>query len=69
MSLLTCYVFRKPLQLPRGTRLYGTAWYDNCAGNRSNPDPWVDVRWGDQVWEEMQYTGILVRPVQPPQKR
>jgi hypothetical protein len=35
------------------------AWYDNSATNKHNPDPKVDVRWGDQTWEEMQYTGFL----------
>jgi len=24
------------------------------------------VKWGDQTWEEMQYTGILFSPVQAP---
>ena len=37
-----------------------TAHYDNSANNKSNPDPAVDVRWGDQTWEEMQYTGITL---------
>jgi hypothetical protein len=62
----TYYLFKRPLELPRGARLLGTAVYDNSAGNKSNPDPTVNVRWGDQVWEEMQYTGILVSPAQPP---
>ena len=35
-------------------------------GNKSNPDPKVDVKWGDQTWEEMQYTGVLFTPSQPP---
>jgi hypothetical protein len=34
---------------------------DNSAANKSNPDPTVDVRWGEQTWEEMQYTGITYR--------
>ena len=55
----TYYMFKEPLQVPRGARLVSTAWYDNSAANRSNPDPKVDVKWGDQTWEEMQYTGIL----------
>ncbi len=29
------------------------AHYDNSAGNKSNPDPSKDVKWGDQTWEEM----------------
>ena len=24
------------------------------------------MKWGDQTWEEMQYTGILFSPVQAP---
>jgi hypothetical protein len=36
-----------------------TAWYDNSATNKHNPDPTKDVQWGDQTWEEMQYTGFL----------
>ena len=52
--------------VPKGARIVSTAWYDNSAGNKSNPDPKADVTWGDQTWEEMQYTGILFSPVQPP---
>ena len=52
------YVFSQPLAVPKGTRLEATARYDNSAGNRWNPDPGVDVRWGEQTWQEMQYSGI-----------
>jgi hypothetical protein len=62
----TYYMFTEPLSVPKGSRLVSTAWYDNSAANKANPDPKVDVRWGDQTWEEMQYTGILFSPVQPP---
>ena len=55
----TYYMFQEPIQIPKGARLRSTAWYDNSAANRSNPDPTVDVKWGDQTWEEMQYTGIM----------
>jgi len=55
----TFYMFKEPLRVPRGARIVSTAWYDNSPANRANPDPSVDVRWGDQTWEEMQYTGIL----------
>jgi len=55
----TYYMFAEPLQVPKGARIVSTAWYDNSAANRSNPDPSAEVRWGDQTWEEMQYTGIL----------
>jgi hypothetical protein len=55
----TYYVFAKPLAISAGARIEASAWYDNSAGNPSNPDPKVEVRWGDQTWEEMQYTGFL----------
>jgi len=54
----TYYVFSKPLAAPKGARLEATAHYDNSSANRFNPDPKATVRWGDQTWEEMQYTGI-----------
>ena len=58
----TYYMFAEPLQVPKGSRLVSSAWYDNSPGNKSNPDPKVDVKWGDQTWEEMQYTGLLFSP-------
>jgi hypothetical protein len=54
----TYYAFNEPLQAPKGSRLEATARYDNSIANRANPDPNVDVRWGDQTWQEMQYSGI-----------
>jgi hypothetical protein len=54
----TDYVFKQPLRLPKGSKLHATAWYDNSAANKSNPDPSKDVWWGDQTWEEMMYTGL-----------
>jgi hypothetical protein len=54
----TYYVFAQPLAVPKGSRLEATARYDNSTTNRWNPDPTVDVRWGEQTWQEMQYSGI-----------
>jgi Copper type II ascorbate-dependent monooxygenase, C-terminal domain len=54
----TEYIFKQPLKLPKGTKIHSTAWYDNSAANRSNPDPTSEVHWGDQTWEEMQFSGI-----------
>jgi hypothetical protein len=54
----TYYFFAKPLAAPKGSRLEATAHYDNSTANLFNPDPKATVRWGDQTWEEMQYTGI-----------
>ncbi len=54
----TDYVFKQPLSLPKGTRIHTAAWYDNSIANKANPDPKKDVYWGDQTWEEMQFTAI-----------
>ena len=54
----TDYVFKEPLRLAKGTKLRTSAWYDNSPANKSNPDPTVDVTWGDQTWEEMQFTAF-----------
>jgi hypothetical protein len=58
----TYYMFKEPLQVPKGAKIVATAWYDNSAANKANPDPKMDVKWGDQTWEEMQYTGLLFTP-------
>lgn len=54
----TYYTFIKPLALPKGARIEAIAHYDNSANNPANPDPKVAVRWGEQTWQEMQYTGL-----------
>jgi hypothetical protein len=55
----TYYLFEKPLEIPAGGRIVSMAWYDNTTSNKNNPDPTKDVRWGDQTWEEMQYTAFM----------
>ena len=62
----TYYLFKEPLQVPKGAKIVSTAWYDNSSGNKDNPNSKVDVKWGDQTWEEMQYTGLLFSPVAQP---
>jgi hypothetical protein len=49
----TDYWLAKPLALPKGSKLYVSAHFDNSTANRQNPDPTATVRWGDQTWEEM----------------
>ena len=56
----TYYMFKEPLKVPKGSKIVSTAWYDNSPANKSNPDPTKDVFWGDQTWEEMQYSGVLL---------
>ncbi len=55
----TTYVFATPLVVPAGAKLKSTAWYDNSSANVHNPDASVDVKWGEQTWEEMQFTSFL----------
>jgi len=55
----TFYMFKEPVTLPKGARVLSSAWYDNSDRNAANPDATADVKWGDQTWEEMQYTGII----------
>jgi hypothetical protein len=54
----TYYEYAKPIAAPKGSTLRAIAHYDNSANNKANPNPNIEVRWGDQTWEEMQYSGI-----------
>jgi hypothetical protein len=54
----TYYEFAAPLAAPKGAHLQAVAHYDNSPNNAANPDPKVEVHWGEQTWQEMQYSGI-----------
>ena len=47
------YRLDKPLMLPAGSRVEGTAVFDNSPNNAANPDPKAVVKWGEQTSEEM----------------
>jgi len=47
------YVLAKPIDVPAGTRVRVTGWYDNSKNNPANPDPTKMVRFGEQTWDEM----------------
>ncbi len=49
----TYYYPRKPIRIPKGTRIETIAHYDNSTRNPVNPDPGKPVRFGEQTWEEM----------------
>ncbi len=34
----TYYLFATPLEIPAGGKITSTAWYDNSASNKSNPE-------------------------------
>jgi hypothetical protein len=48
------YVLREPIDLPKGTKIYATGWFDNSDKNPANPNPKAKVRFGEQTWDEMQ---------------
>ena len=47
------YQLAEPRPLKAGTVLQAVAYYDNSSNNPHNPDPNVEVRWGEQTYEEM----------------
>jgi mono/diheme cytochrome c family protein len=46
--------------LPKGTTLVFTAWHDNTAENKNNPDPTQWVGWGDRTVDEMAHCWVDV---------
>jgi hypothetical protein len=75
------YELAEPVPLPKGTRIETLAHYDNSTGNRFNPDPTINVRYGAQTTDEMNvaFVGVVVdaktdatrifaRPQRPPQR-
>jgi hypothetical protein len=57
----TSYDLSQPKLLPKGTKLTYNSNYDNSVQNKANPDPTVDVKWGEQTWEEMIYGDVRFR--------
>lgn len=47
------YYPKKPIRIPKGTRIETIAHYDNSSRNPQNPDPGKAVGFGEQTWEEM----------------
>jgi len=47
------YRLETPIPVKKGMRLQCWGTFDNSANNPGNPDPSVDVTYGQQSWEEM----------------
>jgi len=47
------YYAKKPVAIPKGTKILVTTVWDNSTKNKFNPDPAKDIRWGDPTYEEM----------------
>jgi mono/diheme cytochrome c family protein len=43
----------EPLAVPGGTKIVAVGAFDNSGQNPYNPDPSIEVNWGEQSWEEM----------------
>jgi len=59
------FQFKEPIHAPAGTMVIHRTTYDNSTANISNPDPAVNVRFGEQTWEEMLYGGVSFRYAEP----
>ncbi len=49
------YEFAEPMKVPAGTELIVRSVHDNSASNPNNPDPTIDVTWGDASDDEMMF--------------
>jgi len=45
--------FAEPYRVPAGTQIIAVGAFDNSEQNPANPDPSIEVKWGEQSWEEM----------------
>ena len=51
----------EPILVRAGTKLIAKWIYDNSEHNKANPDPTINVTWGEQSWEEMMYFRVNYR--------
>lgn len=70
MNWQTNYELIKPVFVPKGTKLVVTAHFNNSPANPWNPDPTIEVRWGDDSRDEMMegwfdFRRKLDKPVDP----
>jgi mono/diheme cytochrome c family protein len=55
------YDLAQPMTIKKGTKLRVTWVYDNSEHNPANPDPKLNISWGEQTWNEMMYFRINYR--------
>jgi hypothetical protein len=55
------YDLAQPLPIRKGTKLRVTWIYDNSTHNPANPDPKLNIAWGEQTWNEMMYFRVNYR--------
>ncbi len=59
------YEYLEPRFIPAGSTLHMTWWFDNSSGNRWNPDPTIDVTYGEETTQEMANARIYFAPATP----
>jgi hypothetical protein len=55
------YTFAEPIKIPAGSKLIAHYVYDNSKRNPANPDPKINVTWGEQSFQEMFFTSVSFR--------
>jgi hypothetical protein len=55
------YDLAQPLTVKKGTKLRVKWVYDNSVHNPGNPDPKLNVKWGEQTFQEMMYFRVNYR--------
>ena len=53
------YRYTQPIAVKAGTRIVMTGVFDNSAANVANPNPDVEVRWGNMTTDEMLFASIV----------
>jgi hypothetical protein len=51
----TIYEFAEPVNLPKGTKIYAKAHFNNSTSNPANPDPNATVHFGEPTTAEMMF--------------
>ena len=57
----TSYTLSEPKLIPAGSKLIQHNWWDNSGQNKANPNPNIEVRWGQQSFEEMLFGAFMMR--------
>ena len=56
----TSYTLSEPKLIPAGSKLIQHNWWDNSGQNKANPNPNIEVRWGQQSFEEMLFGAFMI---------
>jgi hypothetical protein len=70
-SWQTVYYLKRPMAIPKGTKLMVTGYFDNSSKNKYNPDATKAVRFGEPTYDDMMigwidYTADRERPTPDP---